>query len=156
MRSVPVPVGVTLHHRASNDRGFTLVEMAITVLVLGLAMAIAVGGFHSLNADQSLKGTAQSVVGQMTLARARAMSTGTTQTVNFNNSATPKLMYVLDPNSSRQWTLPRGIGFASGGYTSFDFTSDGRASASRYIVLMNDKGLLDTISVETSGLVIAR
>ncbi len=141
---------------SSDSRGFSLVEMAMVVLVLGLVLAIGVGGFHSLSSDQSLIGAAQGIAGQVQLARARAMSTGTTQTVNFGTSTTPAKVFVIGTGGTRSWSLPRNVHFATGGASSFNMTSDGRASTSTYIVLLNDKGVRDTISVETSGLVIVR
>lgn len=141
--------------RASSQSGFSLIELAIVVLVLGLTIAIGVGGFHRYSADQQLRDSARSVAGQVTLARSLAMSTATTRTVNFDASSSPQSVRILG-TSSRSWTLPREIHYATGSATTVNMTSDGRASASSYIVLQNNQGLRDTVSIESSGLVIAR
>lgn len=145
-----------MQEHALENRGFTLIEMAIVVLVFGLVMAIAVTGFHSLSADQQLRDTARAVAGQLTLARARAMSTGTTQTVNFDAVSSPQRVYIIGPGGSRNWKLPLAVHYATGSASTVNLTSDGRASTSSYIVLQNTRGLRDTVSVQTSGLVIAR
>jgi prepilin-type N-terminal cleavage/methylation domain-containing protein len=142
--------------RVTGTEGFTLVELAIVLVVIGIVLAMGVPGFRSLSADQQLHGAAQGVAGQVTLARARAMSTGTTQTINFDAVSVPPRVFIIGAGGSRSWMLPREVSFATGGSSSFDLTSDGRASASRYIVLQNSKGIRDTISVQSSGLVLAR
>jgi prepilin-type N-terminal cleavage/methylation domain-containing protein len=149
-------VGVPVHHSALDNRGFSLVEMAIVVLVLGIVIAMSVGGFHRLNADQQLHDGARGVVSQLTLARTRAMATSSTQTVNFDNVSSPPRVYIIGSGGSRSWNLPPELSYATGSATTVNMTSDGRASASTYVVLRNKAGLLDTVSVESSGLVIAR
>lgn len=149
-------VGVPVHERAGDDQGFTLVEMAIVVLILGLTIAITIGGFHSISADQQLKDSARSMVSQVTLARMRAMATGTTQTVNLDSGSSPQQVVIVGAGGSRKWQLPRDVHYATGSATTFNMTADGRASASAYIVLQNSKGMRDTVSVESSGLVIAQ
>ncbi len=139
-----------------STSGFSLIELAIVLVVISLMLAITIPAYRSFSGDQQLHGAAQAVGGQVQLARVRAMSTGLTQTVNFNTSTTPPSVYVLDSSHERKWTLPKGIQFASGGASSFTLTSDGRASSSQYIVVQNAKGVRDTVSVETSGLVLAR
>jgi hypothetical protein len=84
------------------------------------------------------------------------MATGRTQTLNFNTTVTPPTMTVYDAVDHRSWTLPKGISFVSGTANSFTMTRDGRASTSQYIVLQNSKGNRDTVSVQTSGLALAR
>ena len=139
-----------------KSTGFTLIELMIVLGVISLMLAISITAYHSFSGDQQLHGAAQAVGAQVQLARMRAMSTGITQTVNFNTTTTPPSVYVLDSSHARSWTLPKGITFATGGASSFTLTSDGRASASQYIVIQNAKGLRDPVSVETSGLVLAR
>jgi prepilin-type N-terminal cleavage/methylation domain-containing protein len=138
------------------DQGFSLIELAIVVTIIGLMLLVSIPAYHALSQDQQLHGAAQSVVGQVQLARVSAMSTGRTQNVNFNTGVTPPTITIFDTVDHRSWTLPRGISFASGGANSFTVTRDGRASSSQYIVLQNNKGNRDTVSVQTSGYVIAR
>ena len=136
------------------ESGFSLIELAIVCTVIGLMLAMGIPAYHSLSQDQSLRGAAQAIVGQITLARASAMATGTTRTVNFDSSTNPPRIVVLAGTTARTWSLPKGITFSNA--TSFAMTSDGRATTSQYIVLQNLKANRDTVSVLTSGLVLLR
>lgn len=137
-----------------QERGFQLIELMMVVLVIGLMLLVGIPAYRSMSQDQQLHGAAISVAGQVQRARVSAISTGRTQTINFDTSTNPPSVYTLDAVQSQSWTLPRGINFITS--PSFTIGSDGRASASQYIVLQNERGYRDTISVETSGLVLAR
>lgn len=137
-----------------NELGFSLVELAIVLTVIGLMLLVGIPAYRSMSQDQQLHGAAIAIGGQVQAARLTAMTTGRTQTLNFDTSTNPPSVYTVDLANSRVWTLPHGIRFVAG--PSFTMGTDGRASASQYIVLQNERGFRDTVSVETSGLVIAR
>ena len=137
-----------------SESGFSLIELAIVCTVIGLMLAMGVPAYQTLSQSQSLRGASQSIAGQITLARARAMATGATQTVNFDSGTNPPRIVVLSGKASRTWSLPKGITFSNA--NSFTMSSDGRASTSQYIVLQNRKAIRDTVSVLTSGLVLIR
>ncbi len=139
-----------------GDEGFTLIELAITMVVIGLMLAFGLASYHSFSQDQQLRGSVEAVVGNLQLARVRAMSTGSAESVSFDSTVTPAVMRSADATNSLSWPLPKGVQFVSPAADTFTLTSDGRASHSRYIVLQNPKGQRDTVSVETSGLVLAR
>ena len=141
-------------HANNRESGFSLIELAIVLTVIGLMLAMGIPAFQTLSQSQSLRGASLNVAGQITLARTRAMATGVSQTVNFDGSTTPARVVVLSGTASRTWALPKGITFASA--NSFNMTSDGRASTSQYIVLQNRRAIRDTVSVQTSGLVLVR
>jgi prepilin-type N-terminal cleavage/methylation domain-containing protein len=142
--------------RVRGADGFSLVELAIVLVVLSIVLAFSVGSYASLSQSQQARGTAEAIGQQVLLARSRAMATGRTQTINLDAGTTPNRVVVVDGASSRRWNLPRGIVFANGSATTFDLTCDGRASSSPYIVVRNLRGGVDTVSVQTSGLVIVR
>lgn len=137
-------------------QGFSLVELAIVLVVISIVLAFGVGPYASLSQSQQGRGTAEAIGQQVLLARSRAMATGRTQTVNFDAATTPNRVLILDGATSRRWNLPRGIVFASGSATTLALSGDGRASSSQYIVVRNLRGGIDTVSVQTSGLVIVR
>ncbi len=142
--------------RQRGAEGFTLIELAITMVVIGLMLAFGLASYHSFSQDQQLRGSVEAVVGNVHLARVRAMSTGRAQRVSFDSTVTPAVVRSADATSSLSWPLPKGVHFVSPAADTFTLTSDGRASHSRYIVLQNPRGQRDTVSVETSGLVLAR
>ena len=138
------------------ERGFSLIELMIVITIIGLMLLITIPTYHALSQDQQLRGAAGSIVGQVQLARVSAMATGRTQTLNFDTSTSPPSMTVFDAVNHHSWTLPKGISFVSGTANSFTMTRDGRASTSQFIVLQNRNGRRDTVSVQTSGLALAR
>jgi prepilin-type N-terminal cleavage/methylation domain-containing protein len=139
-----------------TDHGFSLIELMVVLVVFGLVLSFGIPAYHGYSQDQQLHASAETVGRQVQLARMRAMSTGVTQTMNFDTLSTPNSLYILDATKSLKWSLPKGIKFATGGANSFTLTNDGRASSSQYIVLKNLAARRDTVSVESSGLVLAR
>src|SRR5262245_41950661 len=63
--------------------GYTLVEIAVTILILGLLLAISVPTIQSLSGSYSLKGNCEAIAGQIRLAREKAIATGTGQPFHF-------------------------------------------------------------------------
>lgn len=60
----------------STQRGFTLIEMLITVVVLGVLTAIAVPGFTNFVRDGRRAATLNELVGALSLARSEAVKRG--------------------------------------------------------------------------------
>ena len=71
-----------LEDRHSNH-GFTLVELAVTILVLGLILAFSIPTFRSISNSQQLKGTVENMAAQIRMAREKAIATGQQQTFHF-------------------------------------------------------------------------
>ncbi len=57
-------------------QGFTLIELIVTVVVLGVALAVAVPSFANLVRNQRLTGTANDLAGTLARARSEAVATG--------------------------------------------------------------------------------
>jgi prepilin-type N-terminal cleavage/methylation domain-containing protein len=154
------PVGVVGGEAVSaecrSEAGFSLVELAIVMVVISIVLTMGIAAYPSLSQSQQLKGAAEAVGRQVQLSRARAMATGATQTLTFDKGTTPHSVLAQDAGGSRRWKLPRGISFATGSPATVTLTRDGRASSSQYIVVQNLRGSLDTVSVQISGLVIVR
>ncbi len=148
--------------RIESSSGFTLVEIAVTILLLGLLMALAAPTVQQLSGSYHLKATTQDLAGQIQLARTRAIATGQKQHFHFS-PITGADYYIIDHTTgiiSNQWKFPKGITYYSSiGWV--DMTTDGRAKwgtipASGSIILQDTRGIRDTVSLEASGLVLTQ
>lgn len=83
---------------AGTDAGFTMLELMVVLLLIGIVSAIAVFGLSSYAQAQNLSGTAQSVLGSLRSAAERAQSEGRTYCVSFDTATTWSVWrYSCDP-----------------------------------------------------------
>jgi len=147
------------------SRGFTLVELAVTLTVLGLLLAFSVPAFNRINQSYQLKSATQNVSGTLRLWRERSIARGTEHQIHFNNFVPGTDWHVHEYNAAGvEIALRGGPGFPAGVrlYTSTispRFTKDGREKngLSGAIVLQNQNqsGVTrDTVSVLASGLIL--
>lgn len=152
--------------RDPAERGFSLIELAIVLVVMGILFAFSVPGFQRLTSSNQLRGAAENVAGQLRLARAKAIGTGVEQPLHIQNSTTYHIHY--PSGISTIWTLPSGITFTSAAPVTvgdwYYMAPDGRfyqnsshtVTGSNIIVLANTRGVRDTVSVQLSGLILIR
>lgn len=145
-----------------SNRGFTLAEMMIVVLLMGLMLAFAIPAFRRLGNSQGLKGARDNIVSQLQLARARAISTGVSQPMHFY-PGTYGWDYHLHPHSSPTatagWTFPNGVSYQTSTNVNIEMMPDGTAQfplGPNRVTIKNNQGLRDTIVVLASGMVIAQ
>ena len=147
----------------SSTRGFTLIEMAVVILVLGMLFAFSIPAFQGISLSNQLKGATENLAAQLRMARSKAMSTGMDQpmhfTANYLNSD-----YHIHYNSGfipAKWKFPRNITYYSVSINPV-LTHDGHVTdpagnpASGVVILQDIKGRKDTVSVLASGLVLVK
>jgi len=140
----------------SSMRGFSLVEMAIVVLVMGMLLTFAIPSFRSLSDSYQLRGTAENIAGQFRLAREKAIGTGADQQLQFRSPKTYKSLQGASIVAT--WALPVGISYVwvTGTDSNYTVARDGRMDKSGLIILRDRRGYRDTISVQLSGLVLSQ
>jgi prepilin-type N-terminal cleavage/methylation domain-containing protein len=141
---------------AMESRGFTLVELAIVLTMVGVLLAVVLGGAGKFTQDRQLRASAVAVTRQLQLARSTAMATGSPQVVQLVTASSPNALTFGGGGQHRRFALPRNVRFGPGGATTYAFDTYGRTSSSYDIVMSNAKGWSDTVSVQVSGLVVAR
>ena len=151
--------------RSSNVhmRGFTLVELAITILVMGLIIAMGIPAINSMSQTQLLGANTENIAAQLRMARQRAISIGSGQTMHFTAgySVNGQLTDYHIHNGTfvpASWALAKGITFYWGTGTSSSYTMnpDGTCTNSGMVILENVRGNRDTVSVQLSGLVLTK
>jgi type II secretion system protein H len=82
--SLPVPL--LRSRRRRLDSGFTLAEVMVAMLIVGIVGTIAVWGLRTYQRQQQLNGTAHAVVGALRNAAEQAQSEGRTYCVRFDGN----------------------------------------------------------------------
>jgi prepilin-type N-terminal cleavage/methylation domain-containing protein len=148
----------------SNRSGFTLVEVAVVLVVLGLLLGFSVPSFRSFRQSHMLEAASQNLVGQLRLGRQKAISSQREQKLSFSVGTNSWTIEDLSTGEvSGPFPFPGGItleesSIVVGGVTGETITAltDGRFSGSGEFVLRDKKGARDTVSVQASGLAITR
>ena len=140
------------------SRGFTLVELMIVVLLMGLMLGFAVPALRKLGASNNLKGAKENVIAQVQLARAKAIATGVEQQVHFLASTDWDYHIHL---TTKQWKFPKGVSYGAGSPNVYwKMQPNGRVDispiGSNMIPLVNQQGLRDTVMILSSGLVVSQ
>lgn len=148
-----------MHAKRSGSAGYSMVELALVLVVMGIVLAFGAMGFGKYMDDTSLRGATDHIASCLLLTRDRAVGTRTSQTMKFE-AATQGTDYRVEIGGvmAAGWSLPKRITYnwASGTITAVTMTPDGRASTSGLVILQNTRGKLDTVSVLSSGLVLTK
>jgi prepilin-type N-terminal cleavage/methylation domain-containing protein len=143
--------------------GFTLVEMAVTILVLGLLFAFSIPAYQNVSASYQLRGATENIAAQLRMAREKAIATGMDQPMHFTYGWTDPLDGVISdyhlhyPSGfvPAKWRLPKGITYFSVTVNP-TMQRDGRINASGNVILRDTRGNRDTVSVQMSGLILTK
>jgi prepilin-type N-terminal cleavage/methylation domain-containing protein len=147
----------------SSTRGFSLVEMAIVILIFGLLIGFSIPAYQNINGSNQLKGATENLAAQLRMARSKAMATGMDQPMHFTANYLSS-DYHIHYNSGfipAKWKFPRGVTYFSIGLNPV-LGHDGRVydaagnPASGVIILQDIKTHRDTVSVLASGLVLVK
>ena len=82
-----------MRHTPARDSGFTLIEVLVVISLLGVMMAIAVGGFSSWATASAHSGTAREIQTIMRQAHQRAITEGRATCVWFDTAANTYTLY---------------------------------------------------------------
>jgi len=139
------------------SRGFSLVELAVVLVVIGLLLGFGIPLYQSLNTTHQLKGATENMAAQVRLMREKAIGTSQPQTMHFFY-ATYGGDYHIHNGAvvGGIWSLPRTVTYNWAAGTSSVMTAgtDGRITGAGLVILQDQRGNLDTMSVLASGLVL--
>ena len=150
---------MAVRHHAAPDvsrGGFTLVELVIVMVIIGVVGAIALPRFSQATARQQLDAAAERLVSDLELAKTRARASSQTVTVAFNRSAES---YTISGGGGDAFTVELDespynalIGTASfGGSTTLTFNGYGIPSSSGTVVVKFSSSQKITVNLSASG-----
>ncbi|HET7224834.1 MAG TPA: prepilin-type N-terminal cleavage/methylation domain-containing protein [Candidatus Eisenbacteria bacterium] len=143
-------------HR-TTERGFSLMELAVVLVLLGILFTFCIPALHTFSASQQLKGASENIAAQLRLAREKAIATGVIQPMHFVGTNVYHIHYTTPANViASQWTLPTGITFTASLNDWYRMQPDGRCDNSGSVIVRDPRGDRDTISIQLSGLVLSK
>lgn len=149
--------------RRSGDRGFTLIEVAVTITVMSALMGFVVGGWRAWSAAHAHRSAAVDVQVTMRDAQQRAVTEGSSTCLLFDADADVWRLYSGRCDSATKvlvggpWgsgdqrvdlvdpEFVHGPGSTLAGVT---FSPRGTATPGRVIVARSDNGTVHTVRVE--------
>ena len=140
-----------------SERGLSLLEIAIGLVIAGIILGFSIPSFRKYEDSTSLKSGASMIIGEMRLARQKALGMGKTQTLRFKSGPDFRIEAESNGAVAAVRSLPHGIRYDWTNSTLPDSTvvidADGRIDLSGFLVIADRFGREDTVRVYTSGLV---
>jgi prepilin-type N-terminal cleavage/methylation domain-containing protein len=134
---------------AANRKGFTVIELAVTLAVIGILVKIALPNFLVWLPVLKLSGAARQIATDLQLAREQAIATNASKTVTFNTSAGS---YTFGSESRSVPSLFPGIMISAA--SSPTFTP--RGTANSVTITLSDGTNQKLVCVKTMGRVVVR
>jgi type IV fimbrial biogenesis protein FimT len=152
------PTGVNTRRQPCPDEGFTIVELLITLALLGIVTAIAIPSLRGWIDNMTLKDASRTISSSFYDTRARAISESRTYTITYNTNppytytiAAPAVGLLPLVNEIRNLSEFRGVritGIPAGQIT---IQSRGIVSPAGTVVLTNGRNSTGTINVLITG-----
>lgn len=139
-----------LKRTSPREAGYSLIELAVVVIILGITLTASIPAFSRLMQSNSLQNAAGQFSGHMRLARQMAVTSGVSYIVDWDSTET--YLIIRDNNENDvpdvgepadgPFTLPKRVSLADSAFTSsrVTFSRDGSASESGTLMLSNDRG----------------
>ncbi len=150
-----------LNFNIIEKKGFTLLEMMIVVVIIGVLAGIAIPNIAAQLPHYRLKAAARNLVSNMIKAKSQAIAENTSHIITFNNVAGQDTYTITISSGTATWgpiELSPGhpdieynaINFAANQLT---FRSNGMAGQGGNLTLINDRGETYIITVFITGVI---
>jgi len=145
--------GIRISRKRNGGRGFTLLEIIMTLTLIVIVAAIAYPSYSRMTANGNLRNAARDITGDMANLKERAMAQNTQFNIVFNvgnnTYSFPGVAAEKTPASFGQDIRLTSAAFGAGSTVSF--TTRGTLSQGGNVVLANGRGSTATITCNLSG-----
>jgi prepilin-type N-terminal cleavage/methylation domain-containing protein len=138
-----------------NRAGFSLIELMVTVVILGLIAGFSIPAFNRYLTGWNLRNSRGMVITELKLLRQRAITRGQALHVWFSPGSN---LYWFQHPTTGVWTsyrLPNRVQFQAVNFVGGPFDTymepDGRSRRAGTIILSATNGARDTVVVDLSG-----
>ena len=157
------PAGFQARRKSRPVAGFSLVELLITLVILGAVLAISVPVVSGWLANAGLKSVARTMAADVTYLREAAVSSGRTHMMSFDTSANAYTLrwdsdgagtYADVPNYAASRTLAEignGVRITSVSQAAILMIPNGSINPFGTVVVINDRGSRATITTLITG-----
>ncbi len=127
-------------------RGFTLIEMAIVLVIMLAFLAMSIPFFSGFSTNTGLKAAEREIITVLRTARSYAVSQNTNFNTVFDGTASPNTYKIANSSGTtvdKVYSLPNGVSYSTSAITTVTFTPNGGLtgpSASNTVTVQNSKG----------------